>query len=311
MIRYFYGDDTYAARQAIGRLAQEQQADIRWIDREDLELRGSALFEQSSGLFGKHVPVIRDIAAMPKRLQEVIIQLARKPQATVGVVWDRQAPDKRSAVFHALKKNSQEFSPPPAAVIVTWLAEEALRRGGKVDRAAGQLLVERIGTDRWQLLSETDKLLLTNDVITRHIVENDVPEGSKGADVWVLLRALSAGNKAEAAREMESILAAGGSELYIISMLGYQLQTLFSIREGIDQTFNAAQIASQQAINPYVVQKNMSAAKRFSAHELIAAMTKIVACDFAIKQGQIDARTGLIMLITSLLQKPNPAVAGS
>ncbi|MEX2055227.1 MAG: hypothetical protein WD972_03515 [Candidatus Andersenbacteria bacterium] len=73
------------------------------------------------------------------------------------------------------------------------------------------------------------------------------------------------------------------------------------MRQGIDQGLSEAAIAKKQQLHPYVVQKNMPLARQFSFRELLDTLTKIMATDFAIKQGKVDPRTGLTMLTLSLM----------
>ncbi len=295
-MQYFYGEDTFAAREAVDALAAERGATVRWLGREDLEGKRLAdwVDQGSSGLFGKELCVVRDVSTMPKSMQESVAEADCD-----AVVWDQAAPDKRSKLFKALKPAATEFRRMEERELVQWVEQEVSKpthlnigvtskHNYSIDRDAALELVRRVGSDKWQLQTMLEVLMLTRDEIKREDVEGHVPDHANG-EIFAMLDALAAGNTQKAISMMEAILASGESEFYIFSMLAYQCKTLFMIRSG-----------NTKGLHPYVVQKNSAVAGRFSESALLNALTKVVATDFAIKQGKVDSRTALIMLVTGL-----------
>ncbi|MEX1997417.1 MAG: hypothetical protein WEA04_01940 [Candidatus Andersenbacteria bacterium] len=307
MISYFYGEDTYRAHGAIAAIAEKQTARIYWLTRGDLEARPLAeILSQGSSLFGQYLFVIQDAAAFPLPLQEAVIAASQGTAA--GIVWDRGAPDKRSRLFRHFKKNAREFVYPSPPVMVEWLAREVSQRGGVLEEAAGMVLLTRVGYDGWRLLNTVDQLLLTHDRLTTRVVSDALPVKGE-AEIFAALQAVAQGNEHHALHHIEGLLQAGSSEFYIISMLAYQLRTLVLIRRGLARQLTAPAIAQEQGLHPYVVQKNMALARQFSPTVLLDNLTKILATDFAIKQGKVDPRTGLYMLVIALLQPARVAAA--
>lgn len=305
-MKYFYGEDIYAAGEAVTAYAVELKATVRWVDGEDLKQRPFSewLDRGGSSLFGKEVIILRDPAALPKAAQEQVVAAIKEGREFVA--WDRVTPDKRSALFKALKKHSQEFPQPDSNTLARWIVTQAQQRGGSIEQSAAAELVRRAGPDKWRLISELEKILLTHETISRQHVEEAAPPAALEGEIFALLDALSVGNLPRATTLMEALLEEGESEFYIISMLAYQLRTLLAIRTAQDQGTPVSAIAKQTGLHPYVVEKNTPAVRRLSAADMLAALTKIMATDFAIKQGKLDQRTGLIMLITSLLPKSAP-----
>lgn len=302
MIHYFYGEDTYRARQAVDELAGEHKARVRWLDRTDFEEKtpGEVLGRGSVGLFGRELLVIRDGGDLPAALQsEILAALERGESACVW--WDRLKPDKRSAVYRKLQVRGRAFDPPSPAAAAEWLVIKAGERGGCIDGAAARELVERVGTDSWRLITELEKLLVTRERITVDDVTAVVPE-TPAAEIFAMLEALASGNRQQAVRSVEVLLDEGNSEFYMLSMLAYQFRTLLAIRRGIDQGKSQAAMAGADGLKSYTVQKNYSHAQRFSREYLRNALTRILATDFAIRQGKVEARTGLMMLVLKLVR---------
>lgn len=289
MVKYFYGEDSYGAREAIHQLAEAKKLPIRWVDREDLEVQSllTILDQAGSGLFGGQLVIVRDASDFPKAIQEQIIETSIAKQPVDWIVWDRINPDKRSKLFTTLKKNSTEFpslSPVDAAV---WVQKEFRH----VDAAAAQELARRCGADRWRMKNELEKLSLVYQPITKQAVEQEVPPADVVEEIFPFLDALAAGNVRRTIQLLEDLLLAGNSELYILSMLGYQFKTLLAIASG-----------NTEGLHPFVIQKNIPAARRYSVASLQDILTRIAATDFMVKQGKVDQRTALSMLVLSLAQ---------
>ena len=324
---YLFGADTYAAREEVQRIAKTQHAEITWLDADSFKERSASdALASQGGLFGATVSVVRDPSSLPKGVQEDIIAALRA--GTQAVLWDRTAPDKRSKLWQAVKAEAREFSTLSAQQLVAWLINQAAEQTGAIEEAAARELVQRVGEDRWRLLNELNRLLLlvdenpsdpaaagppplvrggtTGPSITIKLVRQHVAEQAT-ADIFPTLDALVRGNQAQAVRNVETLLAEGQSEFYLLSMLAYQFRILLLIAAGKAAGRTDQAIVRQGKLHPFVVQKNATIAQRFSIGQLRDALTKIMATDVAIKQGKVDARTGVLMLLVSLATAKNPA----
>lgn len=310
MITYFYGEDTYGASQAVAELARKHTATVRSLDREDLEKQplGIWLEQSSGGLFGKDLIVIRDPSTFPKALQEVTIETLKKMPSSLCVLWDREEVDRRGKLFKFLAPYATEYKRVEGAALETWVVEEAKKKNATIEIAATRLLIERIGYDRWQLSSELEKLSLRSGTITIEQVRVAIPEENAEAQIFHMLDAMTRSDARSTMQQLDALLAAGHSEFYILSMLAYQFKTLLAIRRGVDQGLPAPAIAKQERIHPYVVGKHVQLVRAFSAVELLNNLTKVMATDFAIKQGKVDARTALLMLCLGFVQQKTPAM---
>jgi DNA polymerase III delta subunit len=308
VIHYFYGSDTYAARQAIAELVEKEAAVIRWLDADELNRQGlSVLTGQTDSLFGRLVSVIRDVSALPKHLQQEIVAMKDLPTGLL-ILWDRKVPDKRSALFKALKTKAREFPLLDGAALTQWLQEYAQALDLTLSRSVAQELIARVGNNKWRLLNELNKLALLHNEITPATLAQS-GEAPADGEIFSAIDAVARKNKPAALGAIAALLEQGHGELYILSMLAYQFKSLSLIRQGIDQGLSEAAIAKKQQLHPYVVQKNMSLARQFSFRELLDTLTKIMATDFAIKQGKVDPRTGLTMLTLSLMSPATVATS--
>lgn len=304
MARYFYGADTYGARDALATLKDEKKAVLRWVDKEDLATKSlNEALSVQHGFFGPVLVVMRDPSQLSASDQENLIALIKKENesAPQTILWDRHKPDKRSKLWQAVKAVATEFADLDDEVLTKWLFEQARQRGGILASDAAAVMLARLGKNRWKLSTELDRLLLLNKQVTRVLVEENI-EGNYQAEIFSTLDALVAKNKAVAMTNIESLLAGGNSEFFIMSMLAYQFRILLQIRAGLDANLSIGQIAAEGALHPYPVQKNMPIAKQKPESFWRECLIKIMATEVAIKKGTVNARTGLIMLVIGFLK---------
>lgn len=301
MLYYFYGDDTYAARQAIDALAQKNKAALRWHEYTELETLLREGGGQGASLFGRLIHVVRDVSSAAAAIQEIIVEQVKRLHSgtDIYVLWDSERLDARSRLWRELKPHATEFPALSLPELVRWLVSESQGRGAVLEPAAATLLVERLGADRWRLLSEVEKLLLLDPQIGVERVRVSIPEAPQ-TTIFACLNAVAAGQARVAVQSVELLLSEGANELYIISMLGYQFRTLLRLRMALDRGTVQRDVPRATGLSSFVIQKNMPHARRFSAAFLHDALTRILGTDLAIKQGKVDPRTGLSMLVMTL-----------
>lgn len=297
---YFYGEDTYAARQVIGQLADQNKATIRWIDKDDLQQQSVVdVVGQQGGLFGALLPVIRDPSMFSKATQEALLSYLQEHTNLELVLWDRESVKRPAPLSKA--GQAQKFSYAGEAATARWVTDQVKQQGGTITSAAAGLLVDRAGQNRWQLEQLIEKILLRTATIAPDVVEAEIDATSE-AEIFTTLQAIVRRQKDVAFKHITTLLEAGNSELYILSMLAWQFKILVTVKRGSVAGLNPEAIARKYNLKPFVVTKSLPAVQGLSYDQLLDTLTKILATDVAIKQGKVAAKTGLLMLILNLVQ---------
>lgn len=293
MIHYWYGEDSFAAREAMVALAHQEGAELEWLATDGLTPAQFTirLSQGSSSLFGKKILVIREASRLPSALQERLVT----PASHHVIAWDEGQPDRRSLVWRSWKDQGREFRVPGERELTVWLQAETQRRGGTISEEAIRALLERLGPDRWRLVSEVERLSLRHPVIDESVVAHHVDGGAGAGEVFELLSALVRGQRQVVVQQLEGLMAAGESEFYVLSMLAYQFRMLYLLARGVTRGFS-----------PGVVRRNSGVARQRPASVWLEYLTRVVATDFAIKQGKTDPRTGVTMLMLGLMPTPSP-----
>jgi DNA polymerase III subunit delta len=300
-VNYFYGTDTYGAREAIGELAKKENSVIKFAGREELEQEGVAgvLAGVGEGLFGRMLLVVLEPAALPVVLQEEIGENLKNRTAGAIVFWDRlgggQVKNKKWLTVQVV---TRQFMTWPVAQLVQWLLVQARKRGGEIETEVARLLIQRVGGDRWRLQNELERLLL-GGAVTKERIAAELPAKAE-TEIFRVLDELGQGNIGVAVTGMENLLDQGEKEIYLLTMMAYQLRTLLVARLGRDEGKNAAATAQAAGMKTYPVEKSWTAAQRKTMVYWREALARVAATDLAVKQGRVDPRTGLMMLAVKL-----------
>lgn len=289
MIHYFYGEDTYQARQAIGELAAKKKAAICWLDKESFQAKGVAdWLGQQTGLFGATLPVVRDLSRLAASTQTEIADYLEQHQSIEAVLWDRAKTRRLPPLPKGITK--QQFASPSPSELSAWLVAAVQEHGGTINSAAASSLVERVGTNRYALLGIIEKMLLTTQVITTTEVDAEA-DSVQAAEIFTTLTAILNHRPQQAIASVTTLLNQGHSELYVLSMLAWQFKILVQVKQG-----------TTTKLKPFVVKKSLPYVQAVSADQLLDTLTKLLATDWAIKQGKIEARTALMMTVLGLVR---------
>lgn len=119
-----------------------------------------------------------------------------------------------------------DCSAPPESQIPRWIAQEASRRGKKIDPAAAGLLAAWVGSELGQLDSELEKLSLYvagREKITAEDVGAVVAVGVRETR-YALVNAIESRRVGTALKELMAMLTARGQEFRVLGMLAWHLR---------------------------------------------------------------------------------------
>ncbi|MFO0704750.1 MAG: DNA polymerase III subunit delta [Candidatus Andersenbacteria bacterium] len=194
---------------------------------------------------------------------------------------------------------------PEGPSMVKALGARAQKLGVNLPAAAARELLDR-AADFDQALNELDKLALyalsqKNKTITLGDIQA-MTTTTLEADIFAMLRALSAGQRAQALRLLHRELAAGAHPLYILAMLRYQFRSLILVAES-DDGMQAPRVMQQRTgLSPFVIRSMQQTlrAGRYSTGSIKAIFNKLVDADEAIKTSAIDGDVALDLLVLAM-----------
>lgn len=204
--------------------------------------------------------------------------------------------------FLIKQKFAQQFSILSNTEAALWIKKEVDARGGKISHQAAQLLSSFAGGDLWQADNEIGKLL--NYKTAGGIIEPaDIELLAKGKfdeNIFALTDAISNKNAGLAVKLLEEQREAGLADSYLLAMIIRQIKILLQIRQALDSGDGPRKIMSGLKLHPFVAQKGMGQARRFSLPVLKNIFSALVEADYKMKSGRADVKTGLSLIIAKI-----------
>jgi len=312
MILFFYGEDTFRLSQKLRNL-KEKFVSASLGETNLVILEGAKVsFEE----------IVRQILAMPflSRKRLVIIEnflknglsvvrekvadfLKKVPETTVLVFVEEGNPDRRTALFRRLNLpgKTQEFKILDDIALHRWIRKEVANRRGLIEAQAVAKLVQYVGSDLWRMNNELAKLLTYQKRVTVETIDLLVQPQVQG-DIFDLIQNTAGKNISRAMQGLYHLFNQGMSEIYILTMIGYQYRNLLQLKDaqGRNERLSSGQMARKLCLHPYVVTKTWPLLKLYPLEDLKAIYGKILNFETMIKTGKIEPRVGLELLIFEL-----------
>jgi len=324
MILFLYGEDTYRSKQKLDAIKSKYidaslgDTNLSVADFADKDIdftQISRMILAFPFLAKNRLVVLRNLLSKgnKKLLEQMSTFLSKIPESTHLVFYEEDIPDRRTALFKKLTQpispeasrglRSQEFKTLESYQLRKWIDEEVRSRGGEIESAAVDKLVQYVGNDLWRLANEIQKVISYTLHVTSADIELLVKPKIEG-NIFGMIDALGQKNSGQALNMTRDLIATGENELYILTMIVYQFRNLLIIKDISNNrqpsTINKFQIAKQSGLNPYVVEKTIHQAKNFTFDQLKNIYHKLLDYDIKMKTGALEPKLGLDMLIVEL-----------
>ena len=317
MVFFFYGDDAYRSFRKVQELKRKYidaslgDTNLAVLDCATLEPSSLASQVLALPFLAKTRLVVLEglLSRGKKETQEKFLDLMPKlPETTNVLVYEAKSPDKRTSLFKALLQvpKAQEFAVLQGAQLIAWVNAEFKARGATIDRAARDLLIARADNSSWKLATEIEKLATAvadqpagKRQIDRTLVD-DLVRGTPTESVFALTDALASGNTAVALGRLRTLFNQGENAQQLVALIAGTLRTLLLIRDALDRgATREVDIAETTGLKPFVVKKNLAAARARSFEGLVALFGALAMLDVDTKRGTIDAEVGLELFVVS------------
>jgi DNA polymerase-3 subunit delta len=308
MIFFFYGPNAYAARHEIHRMTQAyikktgSDLGLERVDGSNLNLKTlQAALQTSPFLATSRLVIIDDFGKVKVTSEALEASLAVIPSTTVAVFYDSDV-DQRTAYYKTMHKvaRSVKFEALSTPHLITWITNEAKRLGGSTDRAGAQALLSTAGEDQWRLSGEISKLVSYQPKITPETVALLVVPALHQS-IFDLVEAMTAGRGKAALGVYHELLAERTNEIYLLTMVIWQLRNLLLARTAHGLAPN--DLAKVAGMSPYVAGKAMQAARAYDESTLKQAFLAATDCEYRIKSGLEPAQPAVERLILEVATK--------
>ncbi len=317
MIIFLHGPDTWRSQQKLVEIQTKFKKDIDPSGSNITILNGAKMnladFNQAVTarpfLARRRLIVIKDLAAEGKDAAKEVAKILDDidNDEIMLVFLETQKLRADNVLLKRLKKEkfAQEFQWLEGRALSDWIVAQTKIKQAAIDLSAVNLLIERVGSDLWQMDNELAKLAALADggQITPELVKKLVA-GQFDDNVFNFIDALANKNSRLAHQLLADQLQSGAHELYLLTMITRQFRILIQLREALDAGQNNQRaLASEFKIHPFVVQKGLIQAKRFTAKQLISIYQLLLQTDIKIKSSRADSRALFDRLIAEITKQ--------
>lgn len=315
MLLFLYGEDRFRSQQKLQELkARYIDASLGDTNLSVLDPKSTQPNELASQLLAfpflaktRMVVLPELLSAGSKPLQEKFLDLIEKiPETTVAVAYEPGVPDQRTSAFKTILKaaKTQTFPLLTGHALTQWMTAWLEQWETRIDPAAAAQLVLLTNGQTGQLAMELRKLatsLIDRPAAERTITSELVAElvsALPTEEIFALTDAVLAQQPGRAMEASERLLSQGVAAQQLIGLLAGSWRSLALIHAALQAgTSNPAAIASVTKLNPYVVRKQLPAARSLSLKEIAAKYTALFELDLALKRGTIEPNAGMDLLI--------------
>jgi DNA polymerase-3 subunit delta len=124
--------------------------------------------------------------------------------------------------------------------------------------------------------------------------------GNIEKDIFAMIDALSLNKKDEAFSLLHNLLSSGENVFKILALICMQLETILFVKEHKEEGYSYSDINKELGIHEYRVKKASAFTNRYSSEQLHKALSLVYQVEKNIKEGMLDSRLALEMLISQI-----------
>lgn len=339
MVIFLHGPDTYRSKQKIEELKEKfirevdkSALNIAKIDGEKLSLNKFKETVLVPGFLARRRMIIIENICQNKdlQLQTAVMKFLEKQDnkaENIVIFWEDGSTKyekdtkirKNNKLFNKLKQQKyvQEFVLLKGYKLNEWIKKEVIKKGGKIEDQAVDLLASFVGSDLWQMSNEINKLVSYKQ--NKIIFSDDIDllvKSKIDENIFNLVNALGTKNKKLALKLLNDQLESKISWAYLMAMIIWQFRILLQIkflnlRAGVRRLpaeKEAQSLPPQSALSealtfglhPYVLQKAQIQAKNYSLEELKKIYQRLLKIDLQLKTSQIDPKVLFDLFIVNV-----------
>ena len=226
--------------------------------------------------------------------------ISTKPDST-KIIFVEKDLDKRSKLYKKVKELGYiaELNHPTNDELMNWTGNIINKSGKKITVSNMNLFIVRVGNDMERLKSELDKLL--SFTLDKDIIEEEdivaVTSISLTNRIFELVKSITNNKIQDALDIYEDLVALKEPPIKIMILITRQFNQLLQIKELATAGFSEKDIISSMKLNPYVVKNLMRRARGFDMAMLLSYVKNAIELEEAIKQGNINDKLALEMLM--------------
>ncbi len=251
---------------------------------------------------------------LSKEDEKKLIAYLENPSKTTIALFCPQEIDKRSALFKQIKKKHCIFEANKLEIseLRLWCKTILKKSNAVIDDKELENFIEKTGyyykeseKNLRDLENELDKissLYHKQGEITSRDIDLIILQNFEN-NIFKFIEDTFSGEYKKALIEFNHMLDSGESALMILTMLGKQLSMITKYHILKNKGYNEALIAQKLSVHPYALKKASINSRKLKYKEALILLNLCLDTDYRIKNGQINEKIGVELILTKICQR--------
>lgn len=300
-----YGEEEYLKKQYRDRLknaiAGDDTMNYSYYDSDNASVKDIIDVCETLPFFAqKRLVIMENTGFLKSSNDELADYIKHIPDYLVIVMVEKDV-DKRNKVYKAVDSVGYvcEMKPQTTATLEKWIAGLLAKDNLKISREACDLILDKTGAGMDYIKQEIEKLVSYcqgRDVVTVEDVEK-VCTTQTTSHIFDMISAIANKKQQQALDLYYDLLELKEPPMRILYLIVRQFNGILQVKDLMSRRISGKEIASKIGAAPFVASKYQAQAKYFEMNTLLDALNECAKTEEAVKQGRLNDRLGVELII--------------
>ena len=300
-----YGDEPYLKKQYEDKLIKAVVSDdtmnYSFFDKESVSVKEIMSIGDTLPFFAeKRLIVVENSGFFKSSNDELAMYIKNMPDYLVIIFVEEQI-DKRNKLYKSVSETGyvSEMNAQPVSVLTKWIKGLFNAENKEITGEAVTCLLDRTGASMNLIKQEIEKLVTYVDnrpVIEKHDVEA-VCSTQTVSRIFEMISAIGEKNQQKALNLYYDLLTLKEKPMSILFLIVRQFNGILQVSQGLSQGKNNSVMAKEIGIQPFLVGKYASCARKFTPEILYSALKDCAQVEEDVKSGKLIDRIAVEMII--------------
>lgn len=300
-----YGEESYLKRIYKEKLRnalveKDDTMNYNYFAGKGISIQEVVSISETMPFFAEHRLIIIENSGFFKSANELGDYMKQIPETSYFVFVEDEV-DKRNKLYKTVKDKGRivEMTRQDSRTLTNWILSKLRQENKNITKSAIELFLTMVGDDMEQLEKELEKLIcycIDKDAITAEDVEA-VCTVTITNKIFDMIEAIAEKRKVQALNLYYDLLSLKEPPMRILFLIVRQFNLLLQVKELKRLGRDNKDIAQKTSLPPFLIGKYSSQASKFTKEQLRTALQDCVDTEEAVKQGRLNDKIGVEMLI--------------
>ena len=300
-----YGDEPYLKKQYEDKLIKAVVSDdtmnYSYFDKESVSVKEIMSIGDTLPFFAeKRLIVVENSGFFKSSNDELAMYVKNMPDYLVIIFVEEQI-DKRNKLYKSVSETGyvSEMNAQPVSVLTKWIKGLFNAENKEITGEAVTCLLDRSGASMNLIKQEIEKLVTYVD--NRPVIEKQDVEAVCSTQtvsrIFEMISAIGEKNQQKALKLYYDLLTLKEKPMSILFLIVRQFNGILQVAQGLSQGKNNSSLAKEIGIQPFLVGKYGSCARKFTPEILYSALKDCAQVEEDVKSGKLIDRIAVEMII--------------